>query len=176
MNEKRQKPGNTPRWLRIAGWVILGINALCMLNAAWFFLGQARFPVLGWIFFNACFVSGLIWIAGFVFKWRWMTMASLPFLLFFGGGGLFLFPWSGYMITAQVSHIAMMLAFAYAIVDAFATRGWKQKLFGLLGGIVVFAGFLVVQQNYTKRHPELWLKMGIQAPDARSGATPGFGK
>ncbi|NLI98673.1 hypothetical protein GX441_08465 [bacterium] len=176
MIEKKLKPEKSPKWLRVSGWVILAINALCMINAAWFFLALARFPFIGWIFFNACFVSSLIWIVGFIFKWRWMMMASLPFLLFFGGGGLFIFPWSGNMITAQVSHIAMMFALTYAIVDAFVTRGWKSKLIGLAGGIAVFAGFLIVQQDYAKKHPELWLKMGMQAPNAESGATRRYNK
>lgn len=174
MNEKKPKPEKTPKWLRIAGWVILALNALCMLNSAWFFLGQAKFPVLGWIFFNACFVASLIWIVGFIFRWRWMSMASLSFLLFFGGGGLFFFPWSGFMITAQISHVVMMLALIHAIIDAFSTRGWKQKVFGLVGGIVVFAGFLVLQQSYTRAHPELWQRMGMPTAvgPAESGASP----
>jgi uncharacterized membrane protein YkgB len=101
--------------------------------------------------------------------------------LFFGGGGLFFFPWSGFMITAQVSHIAMVLALIHAIIDAFVTRGWKSKVFGLIGGIVVFAGFLVLQQSYTRAHPELWERMGmptaVGAPagsnyDAESKTTP----
>jgi hypothetical protein len=159
MNEKRHKPERTPKWLRIAGWVILGVLALCMANSAYYFLVQAKFPVLGWIFFNACFVASLIWLIGFIFRWRWLSTASLPFLLFFGGGGIFFFPWSGFMITAQLSHIFMMLAFIHAIIDAFVTRGWKAKVFGLVGGIVVFVGFMFLQQSYTRAHPELWKRM-----------------
>ncbi|MBN2378446.1 hypothetical protein JXM67_01405 [candidate division WOR-3 bacterium] len=168
---KKQQPEKTPKWLRITGWVILGLNALCMINSAWFFMGQAKFPFLGWIFFNACFVAALIWIAGFVFRFRWLTAASLPFLLFFGGGGLLFFPWTGYMITAQISHIVMMIAFIHAIVDAFSTRGWKQEVFGLIGGILVFTGFMFLQQSYTRKHPELWERMGMPAYDVESGAT-----
>jgi len=153
------KPEKTPKWLRITGWVILGFLALCMINSTWYFLGVAKFPVLGWLFFNACFLASLIWILGFIFKWRWLSTASLPFLLFFGGGGLFLFPWSIYMITAQISHIFMTLAFIHTIIDASVTRGWKAKVFGLLGGLVLFAGFLVVQQAYTKGHPDLMQRM-----------------
>lgn len=157
--QKKQKPERTPKWLRIAGWVILGVLALCMANSTYYFLVQAKFPVLGWVFFNSCFVASLIWLVGFIFRWRWLSMASLPFLLFFGGGGLLFFPWSGFMITAQISHVVMMLAFIHTIVDAFCTRGWKAKVFGLIGGIVVFVGFLVLQQSYTKAHPELWQRM-----------------
>lgn len=159
MTDAKQKPKKTPRWLRITGWVILALNALCMINSAYYFLVQVRFPVLGWIFFNACFASSLIWIAGFIFRWRWMSIASLPFLLFFGGGGLLMFPWSGFMITAQISHIVMMLAFIHVIIDAFSTRGWKPKVFGLIGGIVVFVGFMFLQQSYTKANPDLWQRM-----------------
>lgn len=172
MNQKTEKPDKTPRWLRVTGWVILALNALCMINSAWFFLFQVRFPVLGWIFFNACFVSSLIWIVGFIFRWRWLSMASLPFIFFFGGGGLLFFPWSGFMITAQISHVSMMLAFIHAIVDAFLTRGWRSKVLGLAGGIVVFAGFFILQQSYTRKHPELWQRMGMPAPGAVTGASP----
>lgn len=171
MNEKRQKPEKTPKWLRIAGWVIFAGLVFSMVQSTFSFLIIMKFPLLGWIFFNACVVGSLIWVIGFVFRWRWLTMASLPFMLFFGGGGLFMFGWQQMMLFGQISHIFMMLGLIHAITDAFCTRGWKRKVFGLIGGIVVFTGFVIVQQSYTRNHPELWERMGVESFDARSGAS-----
>jgi len=48
--------------LRKIGWIIAVGNIVMMLFSANYFLNMAKFPIVPWLFFNACFPSTLIFL------------------------------------------------------------------------------------------------------------------
>ncbi len=143
-----------------AGIVIFCLNLLAVLNSAWFFLGIARFPFLAWLNFNACAPSIIIFLTGFLLKNRMIMAASLPFLLYFGGGGLFVFGWHGTSIVAQAGHILMMAACIFIIAEITKAKAWKKALYGLMAAIIAFAVLMPLQHRFVKNHPEYLKKLG----------------
>ncbi|MFZ5933082.1 MAG: hypothetical protein ACOYT7_03360 [Patescibacteria group bacterium] len=121
---------------------------------------MAKFPVIPWLFFNACFPSALIFLIGFFLKNRAAMAFSIPFLAYFGVGGMFVFSWSREMIMAQISHIFMTLAIIYTILEVIKTKEWKRPFLAFLAGLVIFLIILPIHQNYIKNHPEYLQKMG----------------
>ena len=146
--------------LRKYGWIAAGGNMLMMLFSANYFLSMAKFPIVPWLFFNACFPSTLIFLIGFFLNNRVLMAFSTPFLAYFGVGGMFVFSWSGGMIMAQISHIFMTLAIIYTILETIKTKEWRQSILGVLAGFIVFLIILPIHQNYIKNHPEYLKKMG----------------
>jgi len=142
------------------GIIIAVINAVLVLNAAWFFLVVANFPVPGWLVFNICTPSVLLFLTGFISKRTGIMSVSIPFLLFFGGGGLFLFGWAESMVFAQMCHLSMILACAYTIYVIISEKRWKNLSIGVIIGAVVLAGLFPFQQRYVTSHPEMIKKMG----------------
>jgi hypothetical protein len=146
--------------LRISGRIIAVLNLLNIMNSTWFFLKMAQFPPAAWLAFNACAPSVLLYLTGFVLKKDYVMSAALPFLLFFGTGGLFVFGWSGTSIYAQIGHISMTLAAVWIITKLLV----KRKLFfpaaGFCAGIIVFVLIFPLQQGYVKSHPEYIKKLG----------------
>jgi hypothetical protein len=145
---------------KTAGVIIAGLNLLAILNSAWFFLVIARFPVLTWLCFNACAPSVVIFLAGFLFQSRMLMAASLPFLFYFGGGGLFVFGWQGTSLIAQAGHILMVVACIYIIAEITKAKAWKKAIYGLLAGIIAFAVLMPLQNRFVKNHPEYLKKLG----------------
>ena len=86
--------------------------------------------------------------------------AALPFLLFFGTAGLFLFGWSGTSIHAQIGHVCMTLAALWIMAGCAAGKRIKNCAAGLAAGIVLFMILFPVQQNYVKSHPEYLRAIG----------------
>lgn len=146
--------------MRKIGWVIAGGNIIMMFFSANYFLVMAKFPVIPWLFFNACFTSALIFLIGFFLKNKTVMAFPIPFLVFFGTAGMFVFGWSGGMIMAQISHIFMTLAVVYVFVETIASKEWKRFFAGLIFGLVAFSIILPFHQNYIKSHPEYIEKMG----------------
>jgi hypothetical protein len=70
-----------------------------------------------------------------------------------GTGGLFVFPWSGMNIIAQVSHLLMTANLALMLFDLFRLKDFRAAAIGLLLGTFIFSWFLAVQQNYVSSHP-----------------------
>lgn len=148
------------RILKISGIIIVLFNIINVLNSSWFFLGMAKFPVIAWLAFNACAPSVALYLAGFFSGKDWLMAASLPFMLFFGTCGIFIFGWSGTAIYAQIGHIAMTMASAWIITKIIMEKKLKTSAAGIIGGIFVFALILPVQQNYVESHPEYIKKLG----------------
>lgn len=146
--------------LRKIGWAVVVGNIIMMFFSANYFLFMAKFTVIEWFFGNICFFSTLIFLVGFFSKNKSIMTVSIPFLAYFGGGGFFVFGWSGGMIMAQIGHIFMMLAVIYTILEDVRVKEWKQSVFGFLAGLILFLFFLPIHQNYVKTHPELIEKFG----------------
>lgn len=141
--------------LRKIGWVIVVGNIIMMFLLANYFLFIAKFTIIEWFFCNICFFSTLIFLIGFFSKNKTIMTASIPFLACFGGGGLFIFGWQGGMIMAQISHIFMILAIIYTILEVIKAKEWRHSILGFFIGLIVFLLFLSIRQNYIKTHPEL---------------------
>jgi hypothetical protein len=146
--------------LKKIGLIIAVGNIIMMFFSANYFLFMAKFPIVPWLFFNACFPSALFFLIGFFLKNKTMMSASIPFLAYFGGGGLFVFSWSGEMIMAQISHIFMVMAIVYTILEVVKTKEWKKFILGFSLGLAMFLIIFPVHQNYIKNHPEYLEKMG----------------
>ena len=89
-----------------------------------------------------------------------MLAASLPFLLFFGTGGLFVFGWSGTALYAQAGHIAMTLASAWIVTTIIRGKKGKAAVIGFAAGLAVFLAVFPFQHGYVKSHPDCVKKLG----------------
>ncbi len=143
---------------KTAGAFIAGFNIINVVNSTWFFLGMAHFPPEAWLAFNACAPSVALYLTGYFLKKDYIMTASLPFLIFFGTGGLFVFGWSGTSLYAQAGHIAMTLASLWIIAKLFSGKKFKVPAYGFLIGLLIFSFLLPVQQRYVMSHDE-YIKM-----------------
>lgn len=79
----------------------------------------------------------------------------IPFLLFYGAGGFFIFHWSSQTMPAQISHSIMVLTALY-IIYIMITRWQIGKLvIGIMLGIMLFVPFRAYETYYLKSHPEI---------------------
>jgi len=140
--------------LRKIGWVVVILNIIMMLLSANYYLRMVNFPITAWFFFNICFFSTLIFLIGFFLKNKVIMTMSIPFLAYFGTGGMFVFSWHGMMIIAQIAHIFMTLAIVYAILESIKAKESRKPFFGFIIGLIIFSIFLPIHQKYIKTHPE----------------------
>jgi len=135
--------------------VVLLLGAI---NSTYFFLGVSKVKPIEWIVFNACAPSSIAYLIGFAIflltKNRIALHIGILPLFFFGGLGLFFFPWSGYNLIAQFSHVIMVLNMLWAVYGTLSTGDYKAAVLGLLIGIGIFAPFIGYQQSYVNTHPE----------------------
>jgi len=144
----------------------IGLAAVLLLvtiNSAYFFLGVSKVKPIEWIVFNACAPSSITYLIGFAIflltKNRIALHIGILPLFFFGGLGLFVFPWSGYNLIAQFSHIVMALNMAWALYTTFTAGDYKAAALGLLIGILIFTPFINYQQTYVNTHLEACRKI-----------------
>lgn len=143
---------------------------LLTINSTVYFLGVAKASFVEWVVFNACAPSNIAYIIGFaifsITKDRTaLHLAVLP-LFFFGGIGLYLFPWSGYNVIPQISHIVMLLNLAWVLFGTFQAGDYKSAAVGMLLGLLIFAPFINFQQTYAFTHQEALKKiLGIDSAD-----------
>jgi hypothetical protein len=114
--------------------------------------------MIEWIVFNACAPSNITFLIGFIlyllFKDRTVLHIAILPMVFFGVGGLIVFPWRGMNIIPQISHILMALNIGWTILITIKTDDYKAATIGLLLGIAIFGFFIGYQQNYAATHPE----------------------
>ena len=145
------------------GLVIAILNILAIINGMLYFFGMAGFTVREWFFFNICAPSTFIFLAGFFIRKIWLMAASIPFMLFFGFGGLFVFGWTGTAIIAQAGHLLMTAAVIYTIYSIMISGRYKISMAGAFAGIILFAIFIPVHQDYIRSRPDLVKKLGDPA-------------
>lgn len=80
---------------------------------------------------------------------------SIPFLLFYGAGGFFVFPWSSRTLPLQISHAIMVLTALYIIY--FMIMRWEigKLIIGIMLGIIFFLPFRAYEIYYLKADPEV---------------------
>lgn len=146
------------RITRIAGIVLAVLLLLASINSTYFFLGMLKVKFIEWFVFNACAPSSVAYLIGltafFITKnKKWLAIAILP-IFFFGTMGLFIFPWDGMNLIAQVSHIIMTLNIAWALFVILKSADYKALRIGLLISVLVFVPFIAFQQYYCRIHAD----------------------
>jgi hypothetical protein len=139
--------------------VILAILLLLVtIQGTFYYLGRLKVKMIEWIVFNACAPSNITFLVGFIlhllFKDRTVLHIAILPMVFFGVGGLIVFPWSGMNIIPQISHIIMAFNIGWTIFITIKTDDYKTATIGLLLGIAIFSFFIGFQQNYAATHPE----------------------
>jgi len=153
--------------------VILAVLLLlCTLNSTFYFFIILKVNFIEWIFFNACAVTCVVYLIGFVLylikKNRIIIFTSILPMFYFGGISLYLFPWTGFALIAQAHHLIMVLNILLAVIVLFKENDFKNAVIGLLLGILVFSFFIQMQQNYVNSHPEFIAdKLGLNPEDFR---------
>lgn len=119
---------------RILFWPLV---ILILVNALWstfVFLVFLKVPVHYWAFLNICAPTIYLTITALFLKNKVFMNAMVPFLIFFGTGGLFVFNWSSIMLQAQFTHILMTITAIYIVLSSLDA---KKKIFaGFTIGII----------------------------------------
>jgi len=130
-------------------------NGICAGWAGLIFLYFLKYNFISWAMADVSSIIQLFVVFALTFGKRILMSISIPFLLFYGAGGFFLFTWSSRTIPAQISHSIMVLTALY-IIFLMITRWEIGKLaIGIMLGIVLFVPFRVCETYYLKAHPEL---------------------
>ena len=150
--------------------IILAILLLLItINSSWYFLGVRKVKIIEWLVFNACAPSSITFLIGFTVYLAnndrtILHIAVLP-MFFFGGLGLLVFPWSGYNMIGQVSHLIMVANIVWLLFVTVKTADFQPAAIGLVLGIVIFSGFIAFQQTYVATHPDDFQKiLGMPVP------------
>ncbi len=152
------------------GIILAVILFLATVNSTYFFLGVSKVKPIEWLVFNACAPSSIAYLIGFTIflltKNRIALHIGILPLFFFGGLGLLLFPWSGYNLIGQFSHIIMVLNMGWALYTTLSAGDYKAAALGLLFGIGIFSPFINYQQTYVNTHPEACQRiLGVNLED-----------
>jgi len=91
-------------------------------------------PIYYWVFLNICAPTIYLTVIALLFKNKVFMNAMVPFLIFFGTGGLFMFSWSPIMLQAQLTHILMTITAIYIALSSLDAK--KKMLLGFTIGIV----------------------------------------
>ena len=77
----------------------------------------------------------------------------VPFLIYFGTGGLFLFNWSSIMLQAQFTHILMTITAIYIVLSSLDDK--KKMLVGFTIGIVAILILTILVFPIVFSNPEV---------------------
>ena len=144
--------------LLITGIVLAILLLLVTINSTYFFLGIRKVKFIEWLVFNACAPSSISFLVCFVLflitrNRVFLPVAILP-MFFFGTMGLFIFPWNGMNIIAQVSHIFMTLCIIWSLWVTLESKDYRSLAIGLMVSILIFVPFISFDQMYARTHPE----------------------
>jgi len=117
---------------------------------------MAKSSVIEWLMFNACAPAVALFLLGYASRRKIVMYMSIPALAFFGGGGLFIFGWTGTAIISQVGHILMVSAAAWMVYGIIRESDYKNAAIGLLIAAVLVNAFIAFQQNYAYRN---WIRL-----------------
>jgi hypothetical protein len=130
-------------------------NGICAGWAGLIFLYFLKYNFISWAMGNVSSIIQLFVVFALTFGKRILMSISIPFLLFYGAGGFFLFTWSSRTIPAQISHSIMVLTALY-IIFLMITRWEIGKLaIGIVLGIILFVPFRAFETYYLKAHSEV---------------------
>jgi hypothetical protein len=149
---------------RKTGLVLVVLNAIMVLMSTNFFLNVKKLSIIQWLAINTCAPSTIIFIIGYFLKNMYLMGFSIGWLLFYGGGGLFVFSWSTNPqdLFPQIGHIFMTAAVIYIVYSAIVNHNFKKFIIGAIIGIIVLIPVLYIQKQYQKKHPELIELLGFK--------------
>jgi len=108
-----------------------------LVNALWstfVFLVFLKVPVYHWVFLNICAPIIYLTIAALLLKNEFLMNAMVPFLIYFGTGGLFVFGWAPVMLQAQFTRILMTIIAIYIVLSSLHAK--RKMLEGFIWGII----------------------------------------
>lgn len=155
---------------------VMTVCALLLLIATFqgtlFYFAKLRVTFFQWLFFNPCAVSNIVFLAGFaLFLLKGNRILLYPPLLpmfFFGTLGFFFLPWTGMNLIAQAGHAVMTANIVLSVYETFAVGEYRPAALGLMIGIVIFAPFIALQQDYVRADPEAFAA-ALSGTEPRSG-------
>ena len=128
-----------------------------------FFLSVMKVKFRQWIFFNSCAVANFVFLCGLCVNSssmvahpnRLLIHAALPGMAYYGGLGLFVFPWRlDFSLIPQISHVIMSLNVVNEVVESVKTRDYENGFLGLGLGLLAWLPFIYLQNKYIYTHPE----------------------
>ena len=130
-------------------------NGICAGWAGFIFLFFLKYNFISWVMADVSSLIQLFAVFALTFGKKILMNISIPFLLFYGAGGFFIFDWSSRTMPAQISHSIMVLTALY-IIYIMITRWQIGKLaIGIMLGVILFVPFRVCETYYLKAHPEI---------------------
>lgn len=88
----------------------------------------------------------------------WLSVAVIP-IFFFGTMGFFVFPWNGYNMVAQISHITMTLNMLWGLWIVLKDKNFEALGKGLLISTAIFVPFISFTQEYCRNHADEVMKV-----------------
>jgi len=130
-------------------------NGICVGLAGFIFLYFLKYNFISWVMTDIPSLIQMFVVFALIFGKKILMNISIPFLLFYGAGGFFIFDWSSRTMPAQISHSIMILTALY-IIYFMITRWEIGKLaIGIMLGIILFVPFRVFETYYLEAHPEI---------------------
>lgn len=109
---------------------------------------------LSWIMINVIVLLLIIAIIGLFCKMHLLLNVIIPFIIFFGGGGLLTFPWVKSMMINHSISIALLFTLVYITFVRFRRLQILRLVAGAMVGVVLLAPFWLVRNNYFQKHPQ----------------------
>jgi len=130
-------------------------NGICAGWAGLVFLYFLKYNFISWAMVDVSSIIQLFAVFALIFGKRILMNISIPFLLFYGTEGFFVYNWSLRMIPAQISRSIMVLTALYIIY--FMITRWEigKLVIGIMLGIILFVPFRICETYYLKTHPEV---------------------
>ncbi len=162
----------------VLGWIMLVVvvlNILAALNSTYFFLCRAKTSVRDWLGFNCCAPAIFLFALGYFVDCRALSALALPFMTFFGVGGLFVFEWKGVHLISQVGHTLMTMAIVLTWYQVYfetynnesqSPAILRQYIVGFMISTILVPFLLAVQQRYAITHWERFMAL-MKPPEAK---------
>jgi len=115
----------------------------------------AKYGLVAWLMVNTTFIVLLVSTIGIMAGNTALMNVCIPFLLFYGVGGLFIFNWSLEIIPMQLLHIMMTVTVFYMLVFSLKKLAIIKLSIGIIVGTVIFLSFKVYQNHYFRTHGEI---------------------
>ena len=115
----------------------------------------SKHGIPAWIMVNMAFMVQVVSTIALISGNRPLMNFTIPFLIFYGVGGLFIFDWSAANVGFQLLNIVMAITAIYIFLTAFRELKLIKLAVWIVAGTVAFVGFKVYQNYYLKVHPEV---------------------
>jgi len=129
-------------------------NGICAGWAGLVFLYFLKFDPTTWAVVNISSSIQLFVAFALILGKRILINISIPFLLFYGAGGFFVFNWCLRTIPAHISHSIMVLTALYIIYLMIMRWEIGRLAIGIVLGIILFIPIRAYETYFLKAHPE----------------------